>query len=164
MSETGWIIIIVLVVVAGLAAMMLVLRRDKGDPLPSADEVAHNAHVAEPIAAPVTGAAVVEPVAYQEPAREPAPEPAPPPSKPAASASDDLARIKGVGPKLLAILAAEGVTGYAQIAAWTDADIAAFDARNPSFKGRCLRDKWVEQARLLASGDIAGYEAAFGKL
>lgn len=77
---------------------------------------------------------------------------------------DDLGRIKGVGPKLKALLTSLGVTSYAQISNWTDADIARIDAQLGSFAGRATRDNWVEQARLLASGDTAAYEAKFGKV
>lgn len=77
---------------------------------------------------------------------------------------DDLGRIKGVGPKLKTLLTSLGVTSYAQIAGWTDADIARIDAQLGSFAGRATRDNWVEQARLLASGDTAAYEAKFGKV
>jgi predicted flap endonuclease-1-like 5' DNA nuclease len=77
---------------------------------------------------------------------------------------DDLARIKGVGPKLKARLAELGVSSFAQIAAWSEADIAAVDAQLGTFAGRCTRDQWVAQAGFLASGDVAGYEAQFGKL
>lgn len=82
----------------------------------------------------------------------------------AAAPADDLRRIKGLGPKLLATLQAMGVTRFEQIAAWTDADLDALDARLGAFAGRPRRDNWVEQARLLAGGDTAGYEARFGKL
>lgn len=77
---------------------------------------------------------------------------------------DDLTRMKGVGPKVVALLAEMGVTHYSQIAAWGDAEIAAVDARLGSFTGRITRDRWVEQAGYLARGDIAGFEARFGKL
>ena len=33
-----------------------------------------------------------------------------------------------------------------------------------AFAGRPQRDQWIEQARLLAAGDTAGYESRFGKL
>lgn len=81
-----------------------------------------------------------------------------------ADEGDDLRRIKGVGPKLVTTLHALGITRYAQIAAWTDADLDAVDSKLGAFAGRPRRDSWVEQARLLESGDTAGYEAAFGKL
>ena len=81
-----------------------------------------------------------------------------------ASTGDDLGRIKGVGPKLKALLTSLGVTSYAQIAAWSDEDIAQIDAQLGSFAGRAVRDNWVEQAKLLASGDAAAYEAKFGKI
>lgn len=97
------------------------------------------------------------------------PPPAPPTaqsaSEPAtAGAIDDLLRLKGVGPKIAAILHAEGITRFDQIAAWTDADLAAIDARLGNFAGRPTRDNWIDQARFLASGDVAGYEAKYGKL
>lgn len=81
-----------------------------------------------------------------------------------ATAGDDLSRIKGVGPKLKALLTSLGVTSFAQIAGWSDEDIARIDAQLGSFAGRAVRDNWVEQARLLASGDAAAYEAKFGKI
>jgi predicted flap endonuclease-1-like 5' DNA nuclease len=77
---------------------------------------------------------------------------------------DDLRKIKGVGPKLVTTLHALGVTRYAQIASWTDADLDALDAQLGSFAGRPRRDSWIEQARLLSGGDTADYEARFGKL
>ena len=86
------------------------------------------------------------------------------PAAEVAAVSDDLTRLKGIGPKLSTRLGDLGVTSFAQIAAWTEADIAAVDAQLGAFAGRCTRDNWVEQARFLASGDVAGYEAKFGKL
>lgn len=77
---------------------------------------------------------------------------------------DDLTRIKGVGPKLSALLASLGITRFAQIAAWSDEDLARVDAQLGSFAGRPARDQWIEQAKLLAGGDTAGYESRFGKL
>lgn len=87
-----------------------------------------------------------------------------PVAEPVAASGDDLSRIKGVGPKLKARLAELGVVSFAQIAAWNEADIAAIDAQLGTFAGRCTRDQWVLQAGFLASGDVAGYEAQFGKL
>jgi predicted flap endonuclease-1-like 5' DNA nuclease len=81
-----------------------------------------------------------------------------------ANEGEDLTRIKGLGPKLSRVLADLGVTRLDQIAAWTEADIAAIDARLGAFAGRPVRDAWVEQAQLLIAGDAAAYEAKFGKL
>ncbi|HZV19528.1 MAG TPA: hypothetical protein VFF84_12635 [Sphingobium sp.] len=77
---------------------------------------------------------------------------------------DDLRQIKGVGPKLNGLLVGLGITRFDQIAAWGDKEIAAVDAHLGTFKGRITRDNWIEQAKFLASGDIAGFEATFGKL
>ncbi len=65
--------------------------------------------------------------------------------------ADDLTLLKGVGPKLAEKLADAGVTSFAQIAAWTPAEVARMDDKL-SFKGRIDRDGWVEQAKILADG------------
>ena len=80
----------------------------------------------------------------------------------ATAGGDDLTRIKGLGPKLAATLGELGVTRFEQIAAWSDADIDRIDAQLGRFQGRIRRDEWVEQARLLAAGDNAGFEQRFG--
>ena len=80
------------------------------------------------------------------------------------AAGDDLTLLKGVGPKLSTRLRDLGITSFAEIAAWGEADIAAVDAQLGTFAGRATRDNWVEQAGFLARGDHAGYEAKFGKL
>ncbi|MBW8785441.1 MAG: hypothetical protein JF593_12530 [Novosphingobium sp.] len=82
----------------------------------------------------------------------------------AAAPPDDLTRIKGVGPKLQAALNALGITRYAQIAGWSEADIARIDPQLGAFQGRIARDNWIEQCRYLAAGDTAGFEGKFGKL
>ncbi len=74
----------------------------------------------------------------------------------------ELTRIKGLGPKLAATLGELGVTRIEQIAAWDDAEIDRIDAQLGRFQGRIRRDNWVEQARLLAVGDTAGFESRFG--
>jgi len=106
--------------------------------------------------AQVTGAA---PLGTDEEAG-PAPEPAPTP--PASGPADDLTRIKGLGPKLAALLGEFGVTTFAQIAAWTPQEIERIDAKLGRFSGRITRDQWVEQAKLLAAGDESGFTAKFG--
>lgn len=81
-----------------------------------------------------------------------------------AFSADDLKRIKGIGPKLEKLLNSLGITSYTQIAAWNDAEIDRIDARLGAFQGRIRRDDWPAQARLLAEGDTAGFEARFGRL
>ncbi|MGI3167655.1 50S ribosomal protein L21 [Pseudooceanicola sp. C21-150M6] len=60
--------------------------------------------------------------------------------------ADDLKELSGVGPALEKKLHEAGVTTFAQIAAWTEADIAEMDEKL-SFKGRIEREGWVEQAK-----------------
>lgn len=67
----------------------------------------------------------------------------------APAAADDLKKLTGVGPALEKKLIAAGITSYAQIAAWTDADVAAIDEQL-SFKGKIEREGWIDQAKELA--------------
>ncbi|WP_240310872.1 hypothetical protein [Altererythrobacter sp. ZODW24] len=101
-----------------------------------------------------TAAVEATPVSLPVPADDPTP---------SAPQTDDLARIKGVGPKLRTMLGDMGVTTVAQIAAWSDADIDRIDAQLGKFTGRIRRDQWVEQAKLIEGGDASAYEAKFGK-
>ncbi len=89
-----------------------------------------------------------------------APETAPPlvPARPAALAEartggpDELKRIKGVGPKLEAMLHSLGFYHFDQIAAWSVEELAWVDEHLEGFHGRASRDDWVGQARILAAG------------
>lgn len=64
--------------------------------------------------------------------------------------ADDLKLIKGVGPKLEALLHRLGFYHFDQIAAWKAGEIAWVDENLEGFKGRAKRDKWVIQAKTLA--------------
>lgn len=113
---------------------------------------------AEPVPAPAAAPApapAIAPAAPEEPA---APAPAP------AAKADNLQLLKGVGPKLAALLSGLGVTRFQQIADWTDTDIAAIDPQLGAFQGRIARDNLVDQAGYLARGDKPGFEAKYGAL
>lgn len=69
---------------------------------------------------------------------------------PAVAGADDVKQLSGVGPALEKKLHAAGVTSFAQIAAWTDADVAAMDEKL-SLKGRIEREGWIAQAKELAN-------------
>ena len=77
---------------------------------------------------------------------------------------DDLTRIKGVGPKLKALLNDLGVYHFSQIAGWNAEQVTEVDSHLANFKGRITRDRWIDQAHYLATGDIAGFEAEFGNI
>ena len=62
---------------------------------------------------------------------------------------DDLKLIKGIGPKLEGILNKLGVNSFAQVAAWTEADIEKISGELGSFKDRITRDNWMKKARKL---------------
>lgn len=110
---------------------------------------------------------VAKPVAFTAPAPQAAPVIAGD-SRPAIAAAvgapDDLTLIKGVGPKLNALLVSLGVTRFDQIAAWGASEIGEVDRFLGNFKGRIGRDAWVEQAGLLARGDHAAFAAKFGEV
>jgi NADH-quinone oxidoreductase subunit E len=94
---------------------------------------------------------------------------APDPARPAALETardgqpDNLKMIKGVGPKLEALLHGMGFYHFDQIAAWSDAEIAWVDQNLKGFKGRVSRDGWVEQARTLAQGGETAFSSRVKK-
>jgi len=67
---------------------------------------------------------------------------------PRGGAPDNLARIKGIGPKSVEKLHALGVFHYDQIAAW-NFDNARWVGAAIGAAGRVERDKWIQQARAL---------------
>lgn len=109
--------------------------------------------------------AVIEaPMIAMAPMAAPVVAPVVPPAAPPADTEYPLTTLKGLGPRAAAVLAGEGIASVADLAALDDAAAAALDTRLGPLAGRIARDRWVEQARLLTSGDTAAYEAAFGKL
>ncbi len=84
------------------------------------------------------------------------------PSAPAEG--DPLTTIKGLGPKAATRLAELGVTRFDQIAGWSEQEARTIDAQMGPFQGRIARDRWIEQARLLAGGERARFEAEFGRI
>ena len=93
----------------------------------------------------VSATAVEAAAPKKAPAKKAAPKAA------AATGGDDLKKLSGVGPALEKKLLEAGITTFAQIAAWTDEDVAAMDEKL-SFKGRIEREGWIEQAKELAKG------------
>lgn len=64
--------------------------------------------------------------------------------------ADDLTKLTGIGPKLAGLLAERGVTRFADIAAWTPADVEMFD-KDMKLMGRIDREAWIAQARRFAT-------------
>ncbi|MEM9640380.1 MAG: NADH:ubiquinone oxidoreductase [Pseudomonadota bacterium] len=135
-------------------------------PVPEPEPEPEPAPAAEP-------APVAEPVAAAEP--EPEPEA---PSEPAAEdpgvkpeglaaaregGPDDLKQIKGIGPKLEAMLHGMGYFHFDQVAAWTGQEVAWVDQNLEGFKGRVTRDQWVTQAHTLASGGTTEFSKKVDK-
>ncbi|MFT6424257.1 MAG: NADH-quinone oxidoreductase subunit E [Celeribacter sp.] len=71
---------------------------------------------------------------------------------PRKAGADDLKMIKGVGPKLEQTLNELGFWHFDQVSKWTAEEIAWVDD-NLKFKGRILRDGWIDQATALAAGE-----------
>jgi predicted flap endonuclease-1-like 5' DNA nuclease len=177
----NYYLVIILAVVALLAVLGFVLaRRARALPPGEADAVAP---VQEPDVSVLAAEGLVDPILSVPPeaiggirtppmdvsptATEPAPEIVPEAhsSDPGvAGPPDPLTTLKGLGPKAAARLGALGITRYEQLAALSGDRLTAIDEQMGTFQGRIVRDRWVEQASHLAAGDIAGFEAKFGKL
>ncbi|OAN72977.1 NADH-quinone oxidoreductase subunit E [Seohaeicola saemankumensis] len=71
---------------------------------------------------------------------------------PRKAGADDLKLIKGVGPKLEALLHSMGFYHFDQIAKWSSEEVTWVDQNLEGFKGRVTRDDWVAQAAILADG------------
>ena len=68
---------------------------------------------------------------------------------------DDLSQIKGIGPKFEILLNNAGIYTFEQIANWTAEEIKKRD-KQLVFRGRIVRDAWVEQARqIIASQSLS---------
>ena len=74
--------------------------------------------------------------------------------------ADNLRRLIGIGPVNERLLKGLGVTTYAQVAAWTAADVKRIE-EVLNFDGRIAREKWIEQAKLLAAGNEAEFARQF---
>jgi large subunit ribosomal protein L21 len=95
----------------------------------------------------------------EEPAAEAAPakaakaeaKPAKAPAKAkAAAGADDLTQLNGVGPAFAKKLAEAGVTTFAQVAAWTEADLERLDGEIAGLKAKAESGEWIAQAKELA--------------
>jgi predicted flap endonuclease-1-like 5' DNA nuclease len=169
MDTNNYYLLIILVVLIAVAAVLFVwLRRDRG--LPGADGDAFPARDDEPDLHVTAAEALIDPIVAVPPeaigveATRP-PEAIAPSSIPvAAGPPDTLTVLKGLGPKAAARLNELGITRYDQLAALSGDAMAAIDAQMGPFQGRIVRDRWVEQAEHLATGDVAGFEAKFGKI
>jgi predicted flap endonuclease-1-like 5' DNA nuclease len=110
--------------------------------------------VSAPIAAPAAAAATVTPAAMAPSTPASTVQPATTP----ATAADDLTRIRAVDSGLHAKLHQLGIRRYADIAAWTPADVARV-SQSLGFQGRIEQENWIEQAQILSRGG----ETAFAR-
>ena len=102
--------------------------------------------VTQPVKAPPVKAPPVSP----EPSSDPPASGSVPAASSGAAQTDDLTAIKGLGKVKAAKLAASGITSYAQIAAWSEDDIAEAGLKVNTSPGQIRREDWVGQARALA--------------
>jgi|SRR5262245_49192722 len=106
---------------------------------------------AEPASPPPAAAAAPVPLAPAKPIR-----PEPP------AACDTFERIRGITATVAEHLRWAGVTRYAEIAAWSAADVDRFD-RELGRHGRIARDNWIEQAQILSKGGDTAFSRAFDR-
>jgi large subunit ribosomal protein L21 len=64
-------------------------------------------------------------------------------------AADDLRQIRGIGPAYARSLNALGIHSFAQVAAWTDADVTAIAEALKTRPDRIRRDGWIARAKEL---------------
>ncbi len=118
-----------------------------------------------------TPAPAKKPPAKKAPAKSAAPAPAAegPGTKPETLSAardggpDDLKQIKGVGPKLEALLHSMGFYHFDQVGNWGADEVAWVDQNLQGFKGRVSRDNWVEQAKILAEGGTTEFSSKVKK-
>lgn len=120
------------------------LERFEGEAPKATKELVPGIEPAEAVLEPAKPSVLAEPAAGAMPDELRQPRAAERPGQP-----DDLKKISGIGPKLEAVLNGLGIWTYAQIAAWTPAEVAWIDDYL-SFKGRIGRDGWMKQAKALA--------------
>jgi predicted flap endonuclease-1-like 5' DNA nuclease len=125
-------------------------------PLPPADELPAQPPMADERVAAAASLDASPATVAEPPAAQGAPDPSP--------AGGPVTQLKGLGPKVAARLAELGITTVGQLAGLDADQAAALDARMGPFGGRLARDRWIDQARFLAAGDRAGFEAVFGRL
>ena len=69
----------------------------------------------------------------------------------AGSTADDLKLIKGIGPAFERELRKLGIVSFAQIAAWSAADIEQIAPKIKAKPDRIKRDEWILRATELAA-------------
>src|SRR5262249_24064992 len=107
---------------------------------------------------------VAERAAFAKTVLEPAaPGPAAQPIRPAAPpARDKLQRISGIDAEIEKLLFDHGVGRYSQIAHWSPADVARFDALL-DVNGRIARENWIEQAQILSRGGDTAFSRDYDR-
>ncbi|ESW93332.1 protein in NADH-ubiquinone oxidoreductase complex [Mesorhizobium sp. LSJC269B00] len=146
------------------APAALVSTAAKAKSAPAAKPAPAKPAAAKPAAAKSAAAkpAASKPAAAKAAPKAAASKPAAVPKKaaPAAGKADNLRRLIGIGPVNDKLLKGLGVTTYAQIAGWTAADVKRIED-TLNFDGRIARENWVEQAKLLATGDEKEFARQF---
>lgn len=103
---------------------------------------------AKPAAKPAKKAEPKAEAAPKKAAAKPAAKPA---AKKEAAGSDDLTQLTGVGPAFAKKLNEAGVTSFAQIAAWDEAEIARLDGEISGLAAKAEKGDWVAEAKKLGA-------------
>jgi predicted flap endonuclease-1-like 5' DNA nuclease len=158
-----WLLILAALVILALAALLLLRRRQRvelsNEGAPVRPHMAQSRKAGEGHGIASEAAAALGDVSGQiidAPVHANLPGASGPP--------DDLQRLKGVGPKFVAILNQFGIIRFDQLARLSEADIEQLDKHLGPFRGRLQRDQIPLQADYLARGDEDGFEQRFGKL
>jgi len=83
-------------------------------------------------------------------AKTEAPKKAAPKKAAAKAGNDDLTKLDGLGPAFAKKLNEAGVTSFAQVAAWTEADLDSLNETISGLKAKAEANNWIEAAKSLA--------------
>ena len=117
-------------------------KADKADAAPKAKAAPKKADAKKP-AAPKAEAKTEAP-------KKAAPKKAAPKKAAAKAGNDDLTKLDGLGPAFAKKLNEAGVTSFAQIAAWTEADLDSLNESITGLKAKAEANNWIEAAKSLA--------------
>ncbi len=123
-------------------------------PAPAAAETTRAPSAATIAAASAAAAAASHALSQQRPAPG---APAPAPAAPVATGpADDLKQIRTIDADTEERLVALGTSTFKQIAEWTAADVNRM-SQALGFAGRIEKENWIEQAQILAKGELTEY-------
>lgn len=79
-----------------------------------------------------------------------------------ATGSDDLKRIRGIGPEIETALHRIGVRRFGEVAGWSAGDVDTI-SKTLGLKGRIEHENWIEQAQVLSKGGETAFSRRYDR-